>query len=81
MNACENVIKTFLKTTVKIKLLRHNILMNIFESFFLLSSIFKFCRLMTFNLELIFGVGSLITSTLSWLLLSLEVQILCAVVK
>lgn len=81
MNECENVTKIFPKTTIKIMLLRHSILMSVFESFFLLSSVFKFCRLMTFNLELIFGVGSLITSTLSWLLLSLEVQILCAVVK
>lgn len=51
LNACENVTKIFPKTTVKIMLLRPNILNTIFESCFPLSSGFKFCRLMTFNLE------------------------------
>lgn len=58
MNACENVTKIFPKTTVKIMLLRHNILINIFESFFPLSSIFKFCSLMLliWNLFLVLAV-------------------------
>lgn len=46
INECENVTKIFPKATVKIMLLRHNILINIFESFFPLSSIFKFYSLM-----------------------------------